>query len=55
MASLMLAGAKIGKMYGAKKVFRFSLWIYGAGTLIAAMFLPKGRLADRKNPPDAEK
>ncbi len=35
MASLMLAGAKIGKIYGAKKVFRISLWIYGAGTLIA--------------------
>ena len=35
MASLMLAGAKIGRIHGAKKVFRISLWIYGAGTLIA--------------------
>jgi EmrB/QacA subfamily drug resistance transporter len=35
MASLMLAGAKLGKIHGAKKVFRISLWIYGAGTLIA--------------------
>lgn len=36
MASLMLTGAKIGKIHGAKKVFRISLWIYGVGTLIAA-------------------
>ena len=35
MASLMLAGAKIGRIHGAKKVFRISLWVYGAGTLIA--------------------
>ncbi len=35
MASLMLAGAKLGKIHGAKKVFRISLWIYGAGTVIA--------------------
>jgi MFS family permease len=36
MASLMLTGAKIGKIHGAKKVFRISLWVYGVGTLIAA-------------------
>jgi MFS family permease len=35
MASLMLAGAKLGKIRGAKKVFCMSLWVYGAGTLIA--------------------
>jgi len=35
MASLMLAGAKLGGIYGARRVFRIALWIYGAGTLIA--------------------
>ncbi|MGI9586534.1 MAG: MFS transporter, partial [Acidimicrobiia bacterium] len=37
MASLMLTGAKLGKMLGAKKVFRVALLIYGAGTLIATV------------------
>lgn len=35
MASLMLAGAKVGKIHGAKKVFRIALVVYGVGTLIA--------------------
>ncbi len=35
MASLMLTGAKIGRIHGAKRVFRISLLVYGAGTLLA--------------------
>lgn len=37
MASLMLAGAKLGTIYGPRLVFRVALLIYGVGTLLAAV------------------
>lgn len=44
MAALMLAGAKLGAIHGARKVFRISLFVYGAGTAIAALSQNLGML-----------
>ena len=37
MASLMLAGAKLGTIVGARSVFRIALVIYGVGTALATV------------------
>jgi MFS family permease len=37
MASLMIAGAKIGDIFGRRKIFFVGLTIYAAGTLIASL------------------
>lgn len=37
MAALMLPGAKLADIYGAKKIFLIGVCIYGTGTLLAAL------------------
>jgi MFS family permease len=37
MASLMIAGAKIGDIFGRRKIFFVGLTIYATGTLIASL------------------
>jgi EmrB/QacA subfamily drug resistance transporter len=37
MASTMLMGAKLGDMYGRKKVFTIGVAVYGVGTMMAAL------------------
>lgn len=37
MASMMLMGAKLGDMYGRKKVFLIGVAVYGVGTVTAAL------------------
>jgi EmrB/QacA subfamily drug resistance transporter len=37
MASTMLMGAKLGDMYGRKKVFIVGVAVYGVGTMVAAL------------------
>jgi MFS family permease len=37
MAAFMLTGAKLGDMYGRRRVFSIGLGIYGAGSLITAL------------------
>jgi len=41
--------------YDAMNAVLLTLGVFVVLALIAAMFLPKGRLADKKNPPDTEK
>src|SRR5205814_2822500 len=37
MAAFMLTGAKLGDMYGRRRIFAIGLGVYGTGSLITAL------------------
>src|SRR3954467_7957460 len=37
MAAFMLTGAKLGDMYGRRRIFSIGLGVYGAGSLLTAL------------------